>query len=125
MVLFEKRGEFKRLAVPSHWRQHLGIARNAAFVGEEHQLSDRARLHWPLQAEQAAGYGNNLQLRGASDTARKPYHHRGFLFESDALRPFAKFSLGGVGHESSISIFLKKCEITEGQKSRRIWPSSM
>ncbi len=60
MVLFEKRGEFKWLAVPSYWRQHLGLACNAAFVGEEHQFSDCARLHWPLQAEQAAGYGNNL-----------------------------------------------------------------
>ena len=60
MVLFEKRSEFKGLPVPGHWRQHLGLARDAACVGQEHQLSNCARLHWPLQAEQAAGYGNDL-----------------------------------------------------------------
>lgn len=116
MILFEKRGEFKWLAVPGYWRQHLGVARDAAFIGEEHQFSDCARLHRPLQTKQAAGYGNNLQLRGAPDAARKPNHHRGFFFESDALRPFAKFSLGGVGHELSIKVFWRKREITEGQK---------
>jgi hypothetical protein len=117
VVLFKKAGEFKRLAVPCYGRQHLGLAGDAAFAGEEHQLSDRAGLHRPLQAEQAAGYRNDLQLRGASDTARKPYYHRGFFFESNALRPFAKLSLGGVGHELSITIFVKNREITEGPKS--------
>jgi hypothetical protein len=71
-------------------------------------------LHWPLQTQKAAGYGNDLQLRGAPDATRKPHYHRGFLFEADALRPFAKFSLGGVGHELSINMFMKDCEITEG-----------
>src|SRR5436305_11128383 len=117
MILFGKRGEFKWLAIPSHRRQHLGVACYAAIAAEEHQLSDHARLHRSLQAQEAAGYGNYLQLRGASDAAGKPYHHRGFLFESDTLRPFTKLSLGGVGHELSINIFAKKCEITEGQKS--------
>jgi len=36
MILFEKRGELKWLAVPGHWRQHLGLARNAAVITEEH-----------------------------------------------------------------------------------------
>jgi hypothetical protein len=58
-----------------------------------------------------------LQLRGAPDAARKSHNHRGFFCESDALRPFAKLSLGGVGHELSINILKENCEITEGQKS--------
>jgi hypothetical protein len=117
MILFGKRGEFKWLAVPSHRGQHLGIACYAAIAAEEHQLSDHARLHRALQAQEAAGYGNYLQLRGASDAAGKPYHHGGFLFESDTLRPFTKLSLGGVGHKLSITILMKNREITEGQKS--------
>lgn len=125
MVLFGKNGEFEWLAVPCHRRQHLGVTRNAAFAGEEHQLPNGARLHWPLQAEQAAGHGNDLQLRRASDAARKPYYHRGFLFESYTLRAFAKLSLGGVGHELSINILLKDCEITEGQKLARIRTGAM
>jgi hypothetical protein len=125
MVLFGKNGEFEWLAVPCNRCQHLGVTRNAAFAGEEHQLSNSARLHRPLQAEQAAGHGNDLQLRGASDAARKPYYHRGFLFESDTLRSFAKLSLGGVGHELSINIPLNDCEITEGQKSARIRTRAM
>jgi hypothetical protein len=115
--LFGKRGEFKWLAIPSHRGQHLGVACYAAIAAEEHQFSDHARLHRALQAQEAAGYGNYLQLRGASDAAGKPYHHRGFFFESDTLRPFTKLSLGGVGHELSITILMKNREITEGQKS--------
>jgi hypothetical protein len=124
MILFGKRGEFKWLAVPSHRGQHLGIACYAAIAAEEHQLSDHARLHRALQAQEAAGYGNYLQLRRASDAAGKSHHHRGFLFESDTLRPFTKFSLGGVGHELSISVLVKNREITEGQKSRSIRPTA-
>jgi hypothetical protein len=66
-----------------------------------------------------------LQLRGASDAARKPYHYRGLLFESDTLRSFAKLSLGGVRHKLSITILVKNREITEGQKSCRIRPRAM
>jgi GNAT superfamily N-acetyltransferase len=124
MILFGKRGEFKWLAIPSHRGQHLGVACYAAIAAEEHQLSDHARLHRALQAQEAAGYGNYLQLRGASDAARKPYYHRGFFFESDTLRPFTKLSLGGVGHELSITILVKNREITEGQKSRSIRPTA-
>jgi hypothetical protein len=50
LVLFEKRSEFKWLTVPCDRREHLGFTRNAAFVGEEHQLSDCARLYRALQA---------------------------------------------------------------------------
>ena len=60
MVLFGKRSEFERLSVPGHRRQHLGVARDAAIAAQEHQLSDHARLHRALQAQKAAGYGNNL-----------------------------------------------------------------
>ena len=59
MILFRKRGEFKRLSVPGHRRQHLGVTRDATSIAEEHQLSDDARLHGALQTKQAAGYGNN------------------------------------------------------------------
>jgi hypothetical protein len=45
-----------------------------------------------------------LQLRRASDVSGKSDHNRSFLFQADALGAFAKFSLGGVGHELSISI---------------------
>jgi hypothetical protein len=107
MIIFTKRGEFKRLPVPRHWRQHLGFANNGALVGKEHQFPNCAWLYWPLQTQQAAGYRNNLELRGASDATREPYYHRGFLFESDTLRPFVKFSLGGVGHECSISVLFE------------------
>lgn len=108
MVLFKKAGEFKRLAVPCYGCQHLGLAGDAAFAGEEHQFSNRTRLYRPLQAQQTTGYGNHLQVRAASDAARKPYYHRGFFFESNTLRPFAKLSLGGVGHKLSINIFMRK-----------------
>jgi hypothetical protein len=86
----------------------LSVTSNAAFAGEEHQLPNRARLHWPLKTEQAASYRNDLQLRGASDAARKPNYYRGLFFKSDTLRPFAKLSLGGVGHELSISVHQEK-----------------
>ena len=105
MVLFRKRGELEWLAVPCDRGQHLGFAYYAAIVAQEHQFPDCSWLHWALQTQQPAGYGDDFQLRGASDSTGKSDYHRGFLFESNTLRAFAELSLGGIGHELSMNIF--------------------
>ncbi len=108
-----QRGEFERLPVPGHGRQHLRFARNTPFATEEHDLAYRAGLHRTLQGEKAAGDRHDLKVRRAADPARKADYNRRLLVEANSLCSFAKLSLGGVGHKDNIDVISRSVQITE------------